>query len=336
MDPCSYMDEPDCPTGATLQSFSSSKGLIEECYSDITEEGCAHRCGPLKMVKFEQGDGEDQRSICVCLNEKTGGKAIEVCNVANEMENASFYVWIQDNSPGACQTSTPTDCYDDDCFATNAAAGTGACTGEPWQHVAESGAGWGWTCAEIASRGWCNLQGRKQACPVSCNYCHGTDRDDYWKPQPDEEEGEEDEEENVPVEWTVTRSYLDKPRRKVNKFEGFANDEFHLECRYSRFCERRGLGSTAYWLVNQDGEAIKRSGYHCCSQKTMDGWTIEAESRVLSDQDHISASYMIDEVFQFSSMVGIFAIIGLFSLLSSIFRAFCSEKKYEEIQDEVI
>lgn len=170
--------------------------------------------------------------------------------------------------------------------------------------------------------GWCTLDGNlavqsqiQRLCPVTCNV---------------------DQCKKIPVEWTVTRSYSGwrKQKPRVDVFQGFENDVFHLECVYSPWCKKKGFGNTAYRLVDQTGKVIPRSGHYCCSQREMDGWTIEAESKVLPNQDR--AFSMLDEIFQGPPMVGTLAIIGLFSLLFSIFRAFFSKKNYEEIQDEVI
>jgi hypothetical protein len=91
------------------------------------------------------------------------------------------------------------------------------------------------------------------------------------------------------VEWTVTQDWTGdknpKTKRKVRTFRGLSTDEFHLECKYSKYCEENGHGTTAYWLYNQLGNVVERGGWFCCEQgiySNIDDWTLIATSKPLS------------------------------------------------------
>lgn len=132
----------------------------------------------------------------------------------------------------------------------------------------------------------------------------------------------------------------------MRTFRGLSTDEFHLECKYSKYCEENGYGTTAYWLYDQLGNVVERDGYFCCEQdiySNMDDWTLIATSKPLSsDADSelpdMSAAEesMTFQVLRRVPTVQIFAIIGVLSMVFYAFRAFLPQKKYEEIQDEAI
>jgi len=154
----------------------------------------------------------------------------------------------------------------------------------------------------------------------------------------------------TPVEWTVTQDWTGdknpKTKRKVRTFRGLSTDEFHLECRYSKYCEENGHGTTAYWLYDQRGNVVERDGYFCCEQdiySNIDDWTLTATSKPLSSDADFEIPNMsaVEESMTFQVLrrvptVQILAIIGGLSMVFYVFRAFLPQNKYEEIQDEAI
>ena len=76
--------------------------------------------------------------------------------------------------------------------------------------------------------------------------------------------------------WAVTRTYagITHSTEAVNKFYGQENDEFHVACAYSEWCEERHRGSTGYYLHNQRGEIVGHPHY-CCSERN-DSWIVTA------------------------------------------------------------
>jgi len=155
----------------------------------------------------------------------------------------------------------------------------------------------------------------------------------------------------TPVEWTVTQDWTGEQwpntKSKVRTFRGLSTDEFHLECKYSKYCEENGHGTTAYWLYDQRGNVVENSGFFCCEQRDIDDWTITATSTPLSADADFDISQtsvggfaveesMTAKFLRNSPVLQTFAIIGVFSIIFSVFRAFLSQKKYEGIQDEEI
>ena len=71
----------------------------------------------------------------------------------------------------------------------------------------------------------------------------------------------------------------------MRTFRGLDTDEFHLECKESNYCKENGHGTTAYWLYDQRGNIVERSGFFCCSQRDIDDWTITSTYTSLSADD---------------------------------------------------